>query len=49
MLRIYFIMICAGSGVLIDGFHAFFIALLLYIIQRICIQYPLFWATIRFI
>jgi len=50
MLSIYFIMVCIGSGVLIDGFHAFFIAyVVVYIIRRICIQYPLFWATVRFI
>ena len=43
MLIIYFIMVCAGSGVLIDGFHAFFIAyVVVFIIRRICIQYPLF-------
>ena len=43
MLIIYFIMVCAGSGVLIDGFHAFFIAyVVVCIIRRICIQYPLF-------
>ena len=36
MLRIYFVVVCVGSGVLIDGFHAFFSAyVVVCIIRRI--------------